>query len=149
MTTPTLSMQMFGQSQWEIYRKRQRSEAAKKAWKTRRRLARPTPTMRKWLEWLARRPENVIVQRREDYWGSSFSFGAYPETSVPSYSPQFTRTTFYPLQKRGWIEAFHRTKECLVGKTLSENGEWQERYGFRVYWRITNKGKAVLAKAKV
>ena len=58
MTTPQLHGEL-GRAQQQS---RRRSEAAKKAWRTRRRRARPTAVMRRWLEWLGRRPENVIVQ---------------------------------------------------------------------------------------
>lgn len=144
MTTPTLSSRIHGEINRAAAKKRMRSEAAKKAWRTRRRLARPTKVMRKWLEWLAARPANVIVQRREDCYGSMFSFGVYPETNPPSlYSPQFTRGTFWALQKRGWIERFARTKEQHVG-TRWEGGKETKLYGYRAYWRITDKGRKAL-----
>src|SRR5690242_15185766 len=115
--TATLSMQMFGQMQREAGLHRVRSEAAKKAWRTRRRLATPTPEMRKWLEWLNRSDKYAIVQRREDCYGSLFSFGVYPFDINLSGGgqPHFTRNTFFAMQKRGWIAVVHRSERQHVG----------------------------------
>jgi hypothetical protein len=124
-------------------KRNRRIQAAKKAWRTRRRLAKPSKKMREWLVWLARYPENVIVQRWDSYLGSGFSFGVYPETAY-RYSTQpkrFTRGTFWAMQKRGWVECFHRTENDIVGINWSSDHGEIERMGHRRYWRITTKGR--------
>lgn len=125
-----------------------RSDAAKKAWQTRRRLAVPTAVMLRWLEWLDRRPENVIAQRFDSHYGAIFNFGAFPETAISSSCYlHFTRGTFWAMQKRGWVEMFHRTPSRESG-TSWRDGETTKHYSHTRYWRITDKGRAALAKAR-
>jgi hypothetical protein len=150
MTHPTLANQIFGEMQREEGRKRRRHEAAKKAWRTRKRLAKPTPEMRKWLEWLCRLPTQAIVQRREDCYGSMFSFGCYPfefGVYVSGTVPHFTRNTFFAMQKRGWIEVVHRTEKMHVGTMYSTvTQRHKDRYSLTIFWKVTDKGRKALER---
>jgi hypothetical protein len=101
--------------------------------------------MRRWLEWLDRRPENVIVQDSDTRTGSSFCFGAYPEDVPPQAgAPRFTRVTFFALQKRGWVEPFLTTEERYAGRSFDADGRETRHFSRRRFWRITAKGKQAL-----
>src|SRR5437773_169645 len=136
-------MQIYGAARRAEGLARRRSEAAQKAWRTRRRRARPTPTMRRWLEWLGR-PENVIVQWTTTGRGSSFHFGAYPENTPPQRSGlRFTRRTFLALESRKWVEPFLTTPERYSGSSFSLDGETRY-YSRKRFWRLTDKGRRAL-----
>lgn len=142
MSTPTLSMQLFGQTQREKAAKKARSEAAKKAWQTRKRRAKPSATMNLWLYWLSRNPTHAIVQRFESNLGCMFNFGPYPPGAVTfSSPPEFTRGTFFALRRRGWIREVARTEPHYSGFSILPDGKKVEHHTYCRYWQITDKGR--------
>lgn len=150
MTTPTLSMRIFGQMEREKGLKRVRSEAAKKARKTRRRLARPSPAMRKILAFLASRPDARLAL----HYNGSFVYyvsvccinwdGSH--TYCPYESPRrVTVATFRAIKKRGWLE-YDRRRESGSLVTTREDGAREVVPIFDLDYRISDKGRKAVQK---
>ena len=109
--------------------------------------------MYRWLEWLARFPGNVVSQCFTsskpgglDGVGSRMTFGVYPANVAPhGLPPRFDWKTFRALQRRGWIEMFHESEEVYSGYSLFADGRREDHYSRWRYWRVSEKGKSVLA----
>jgi hypothetical protein len=114
-----------------------RSAAAKKAWQTRRRLAKPSETMRKALEVLSR-PDRVLnVHFHEGLGCTSISLSG-------STGVRVTFSTFKALKKRKWI-AFDREDDC--GGTMGKNteGKWViVRRSFNRKYVISQRGRKAI-----
>lgn len=132
MTTPTPSMRLFGQIGREAQRKRIRHEAAKKAWRTRRRLAKPTPTMRTIMEGLIASDARRIYLH---YCGTThYGTGITNWT----YGPRLSYSTFRAMEKRDWVKLDRRV-EC--GETISyESGQELREPNFDLLYRLSDKG---------
>jgi hypothetical protein len=135
-------------------RSRRYREAAKKAWRTRRRQAKPSKVMRRWLAYLMH-PNACVVARYRSNLGTLFSFGSYPPPTLermyhtPSWPPHFARGTFFALFKRRWVERVHRTAERQCGHSYdSRTGARVDHYGHETYYQITDRGRRALAAAE-
>lgn len=131
----------------------QRSEAAKKAWRTRRRLAKPTPTMLTLLRFLAARPENRVcwhyvgrmaycvgVAAVNDDGSESSTWGAYPPRRL-------TRSTVRAMEKRGWLTFTRRRDHGGTMGTFSDGTRGIVEPAYSLDYAISDKGRAAVAKA--
>lgn len=141
MSTPTVSMQIFGEGLRKDTKKRIRSQATKKAWKTRRRLEKLSPTMQLILEYLA---SSSSARIRSMYARSTvlgyFYYGTKLE-GAGSISPFCARrnsisiVTVAALEKRQWI----KITAPYAGDKEGCND---------VFYTITDKGRKALERSR-
>jgi hypothetical protein len=140
MSTPTLSMRIFGEHLRREVMHEMRSAAAKKAWQTRRRRAKPSPMMLKVLEAMATGKQLYTHgTERLGIVGISLS----PVTWHP-WRFRITRTTLKALLARKWIE---KTEEYDRGdtSTIGPDGEWiVVDHSWDRYFTITDKGRQAI-----
>lgn len=145
MSTPTLSMQIHGEMGRAKALARSRSEAAKKAWRTRRRLAKPSPRMLVVLAYLAKHAEArlalgyITYNRRPCYCYSSLN-GPYD----PSLPRHLSYTTFRALEKRGWL-VFDKRKETGGSHRWEGGMKGEFEPSYDLLYMISDKGRKVLA----
>jgi len=139
-------MQIHGETGRAKALARSRSEAAKKAWRTRRRLAKPSPQMGKVLAYLAKHGEArlalgyITYDRRPCYCYCSLN-GPY-DSGRPRH---LSYTTFRALEKRGWVE-FDKRKDTGGSHRYDiagNKGEFEPSYD--LIYRLTDKGRKALA----
>lgn len=141
MSTPTLSMQIFGQMQQEEGIKRRRSEAAKKAWRTRRRRARPTPAMRRILEHLTKKPNARIYGHGNKSLGLC---GVRLTETYYSREGRMSQLTLRGLMERRWIEVESESRTGGTMGTMPDGSHGIVDPSFSRYYRITEKGRKAM-----
>ena len=148
MTHPTLSNQIAGQMRRAEGLKRIRHEAAKKAWRTRRRLAKPSQAMRKILQYLASHRDARIGVH---YMGRCvYSVSCSGITYTCGYPPRRTnRRTFRAMEKRGWFVFDRRVDNGGMMGTLPDGSQGIVERSFTLHYSISDKGRRVLEAANV
>jgi hypothetical protein len=121
-----------------------RSEAAKKAWRTRRRMAKVTPTMRRVLDVLSRFPGLRLSMTLMGAWRCHLHWtqlnGDGTTGPITSHAPRrVSYGTLRAMVKRGWLEQAGR--RCT--------GTWTTDDRTQAIWEldhvITAKGRKALA----
>ena len=111
------------------------------------RRTRPSPTMRKWLFWLAGSHAAIVIRRGDRGVSSHFSTYRPPLGYVPVPAPRFDHKTLRALRDRGWIAPTARTDERCVGRSLNAVGKPVIHYESSVYLTITDKGRKALEQS--
>lgn len=148
---PTPAMQAFGEMQRQLGLKRIRHEAAKKAWRTRRYLAKPSRTMRRVLEFLASSDKARVSWH---YHGITVYYVSIccvnqdgSSAPVPFSAPRkLTRTTLRAMEKRGWLEFVRRREQGGTMGTLPDGTHGVVTHSFCLDYRINDKGRKALIK---
>ena len=142
MTTPTLSNRLWGEMRRQEGLKRTRHEAAKKAWQTRRRLAKPTLAMTSVLTYLVAHDEARICL---GYAGVSRV--AYTAMLGPFLAkPKPTKAVFRAMEKRGWLEYVSRQNTGGLMGTLPNGKQGIVAVHFELQYRLSEKGKKAASK---
>ena len=131
---------------------RRRHEAALKAWKTRRRRARISPTMRKVLEFLNGDSRNRLAVHftgKVAYWMKlTVRQPNGSEAGLPSHlhgrRGRVRVTTFRALERRGWVEADRRWEWGGVMGTLSDGTQGVVERIYDFDYRLSDKGRQAL-----
>lgn len=152
MTTPTLCNQIAGAMKREEGVRRVRSEAAKKAWRTRRRRAKLSPTMSRILTYLTSKTGariSVHYSGRSVYYVSLTHVnddGSQGPTGLYGREHRITRASHRAIEKRGWLE-FVRRRESGHSCQWGPDGWGEKIPSYDLDYRISDKGRATLAKA--
>lgn len=145
MSTPTLSMQIHGQMLREEGLKRRRSEAAKKAWKTRRRMATPTPLMARVLDHLIAKPDARVYAHGQRSYGIC---GVSMTLTYGAREHRLTLNTLRAMLKRKWLEIEREVPTGGTMGTLPDGSHGIVDPSFSRYYAVTDKGrKAILKKS--
>lgn len=148
MATPTLSMRIAGQRLREDAMKQRRSEAAKKAWRTRRRRAKPTPHMRKVLEFLASSPGACLSEHYTGKWlyhaGMNQINPNGTHGGISGRRLRVTVTTLRSLKSRKWLEYVRRRDSGGIMGDLPDGTRGIVEPTFDLDYRISDKGRKAL-----
>jgi hypothetical protein len=132
-------MRIHGQRLREEALKRRRQEAAKKAWKTRRRLAKVSPTMRGIMKYLVSHGGTTISLH---YHGSSVYYISLHGYAYGDGRPKrITRTTFRAMEKRGWLEYVKRTSSGGTMGALPNGEQGIVVESFDLHYQLSEKGR--------
>ncbi len=143
MSVPTLSMRLAAKANLAKGKKRRRSEAAKKAWRTRRRQAKPSKTMLAILEWLIERDENRVYEHRVGKWlYFAGRRGRYHGCH------RFTIATMRALKRRGWLKLDCRSDTGGILGMLPDGSHGIVEPSYDLLYRISDKGQAAIDKAR-
>lgn len=136
--TPTLSNQIAGQIRREEGLRRVRSEAARKAWRTRRRLTKPTRAMMLVLTHLAQKPDARICIRYLGRLRCGMSFhGPY---TVDYKTRRVTYSTFRAMEKRGWLVFDSRRDSGGITGTMPDGSRGIVEPSYSLDYTLSEKG---------
>ena len=120
-----------------------RTEAAKKAWRTRRRLAKPTPAMRRVLQFLVDYRDVRVAELHHGAWCYSVWYAGIH--SSPIHPPPITLSIQRALKRRRWLERVGRHDTGGTMGTLPDGTDGIVEPSFNIEYRITDKARAILA----
>lgn len=147
--TPTLSMKIHGEvMKQSAHKAKQRSQAVKKAWRTRKRNEKASPTQIKILKALTESEDTVRLSAGYNdtlgLWGVNFYGRFYQHGRI-----RLTVTTFSVLKRRKWIEkdGGERLDGGTMG-TLPNGKQGIISRSYHVLYKITDKGRKILKQAE-
>ena len=138
MSTTTVATQTFNRQNREIAVSERQRKAAKKAWRTRRRRAKPTSVQ-------------LEVLRRLDQAGCQLEmhftdFGQFCRlrSSQARCRLRLTMSTAEALRNRGWIECVEKreVRDTCTHKATGTVWHWSKY----VVWELSEKGRKILAR---
>ena len=148
MAQPTISNKIAAEYNRKEATARRRSEAAKKAWRTRRRRAKLSLAMRKTLESLMRDGARISLGYTGGLWCHVGIKGVNADGSqFVIYGPKPTKSTFRALEKRGMVE-LERRRNTGGTTTYYNDGAKEHRESFDLDYQITEKGRKALNESK-